>query len=57
MGTIWTEIRAMCFIIAIFVGGAMTGCALADWSWEREARDRGHLVQCLGSSGWHWECE
>lgn len=57
MGTIWTEIRAMCFIIAIFVGGAMTGCALADWSWEREARDRGHLVQCLGSSDWHWECE
>lgn len=24
---------------------------------ESEAIERGHMVQCVGKSGWHWECE
>ena len=23
----------------------------------REAYERGHAVQCLGQTGYHWECE
>ena len=37
------------------------GCAVGSGVGYRDMKDqvieRGHMVQCLGKSGYHWECE
>lgn len=42
-------------VIGVFIGFSM---GLVDVSnYKKEAFDRGFMVQCVGNTGYYWECE
>lgn len=40
-------------LVISFCAGFLAGIGVI----KQEAIDRGYMVQCIGKSGWHWECE
>lgn len=45
-----------CFIYCaafLFVAGGAIGYHMA----KKESYHKGHAVQCVGKSGYHWECD
>lgn len=42
------------FLAFVLVGGLLGG-QLTDL--KKEAYNRGHMVQCLGKTGYYWSCE
>jgi hypothetical protein len=43
----------MIMFVCLFLGGMFLGIHLT----ETQAIERGYMVQCVGQSGWHWECD
>lgn len=44
----------------MFIGGLIgliCGIFIAATNIEREAYQRGYMVECIGKSGYYWECE
>lgn len=46
-------VLAITIVLGLFVGGMLAGA----YSVKTEAFERGHMVQCIGKRGYHWECE
>lgn len=52
--------KGLVFAIFVWVSFALMfalGESLATNDMTQEAIDRGYMVQCVGKTGWHWECE
>ena len=47
-----------CAVSGVLVAMAfIAGCALANMGFSQQAYDRGYMVECIGKSGYYWECE
>lgn len=50
-------ITAAFFVIVIVIGIGFGGYVQGVEDTMKQAYKRGHAVQCLGKTGYHWECE
>lgn len=50
-------IGGLCVGIIIAILIAVAAYSVGQGKILREAYDRGHVVQCLGKKGYHWECD
>lgn len=43
-------------IVAMLLGSSI-GSEFGEDTVKRQAFERGHMVQCVGKTGYYWECE
>jgi hypothetical protein len=47
------EFAVAVFVVLLFFFGVFLGSNEV----EKEAFERGHMVECIGKSGYYWECK
>ena len=51
------EFTGVILIVLYTIGVMSTGVYLGDKRVMKEAFERGYAVECLGETGYHWECD